>query len=228
MNRTLSNFVFIIMIILLTSCNNGNKPDQNKNTSTTKSVANNAILKDNEDSIKLTDLVKRLYKWHISDSNCGCSFNPLKNNPSDTLYSSIDLVDNNKAINKLKQTGLFAEDFLTDYRKIAVRMDKELRDGSSLWPDGELSTFGDDADAWCSCQDSPVNDYWKIIKLTDIKLNQDEASFKWTWGDNFFYKVKAKKENGNWKISYLQGFDMDAYSWEWWKKHKDDKNLKSH
>jgi hypothetical protein len=31
---------------------------------------------------------------------------------------------------------------------------------------------------------------------------------------------KAKKGNGVWRISYLQGFDMNAYSWEWWKKNK--------
>lgn len=171
------------------------------------------------DSIKLTELVRNLYKWHTTDT-CKCGFKPLKKNQSDTLFTSIDLDENRKEINELKQTGFFTEDFLEDYRKIAVRMDKELRDGTSLWPEGELSTFGDDADAWCNCQDYPVDDYWKIMRLTNIKFNKDEASFKWTWGYSFYYKAKAKKENGNWKISYLEGFDMNAYSWEWWKKNK--------
>ena len=222
--KNISFFVFILVIILLTRCNNQTKPTDKDslkikdNKLSVKKVSPEAT----EDSISLYNLVVQLYKWHITDTACKCSFTPLKKNPSDTLYTDIDLDDNEKVINKLKQTGLFNTDFLVNYRKIALRMDKELRDGTSLWREGELSTFGDDSDAWCNCQDYPVDDYWKIIRLTPIQYNVDksEAIFKWTWGGDFYYEVKAKKESNNWKISYLQGFDMNAYSWEWWKKNK--------
>jgi hypothetical protein len=212
------SIVLLFTITVFVQCK-GSKSPNNKDTISKLTKASDAVTR-TADSIKLTKLVKALYKWHTKDTVCKCGFNPLKKNASDTLYSGIDLDDNKKTISELRQTGFFAEDFLDNYRKIAVRMDKELRDGTSLWPEGELSTFGDDSDAWCNCQDYPVDDYWKIIRLTDIKYNENEASFKWTWGDSTYYKVKAKKEDSNWKISYLQGFDMNAYSWEWWKKNK--------
>lgn len=99
-------------------------------------------------------------------------------------------------------------------------MDKELQDGSSLWPEGELSTFDTDDDAWCDCQDTPVDNYWTIIKINNLKINSNSADFKWTWGGDFNYSTKAAKENGVWKISYLQGFDINAYNWGWVTKNK--------
>lgn len=220
MNR---NFLIPVIIALVaTGCKNTTQQHITLTRKTTDSaVTVKTIAKpEDTDSAQLAVLVRKLYKWHETDSMKYDGFRPLKANPTDTAFTRIDLDENAKAIEELRQTGLFTEDFLNDYRKIAVRMDKELHDGSSLWADGELSTFGDDVDEWCGCQDFPVDDYWNIIKLTGIKINGNDADFRWTWGDGQSYKVKAKKENGNWKIAYLQGFDMAAYSWEWWKKHK--------
>jgi hypothetical protein len=222
--RNISLFiVFLFTLSFLAGCNSSQK-SSNKDSLTKKSATirnpKNSISAYGTDSIELTNLVKKLYQWHETAKMKFDGFKPLKRNAADTLYTSLDLDENQKAIEELKRTGLFASSFLNDYRKIAERMDKELRDGSSLWPEGELSTFGDDVDAWCNCQDFPVDQYWNIIKLIDIKINNNNADFKWTWGDNFFYKTKATKEDGSWRISYLQGFDMNAYSWGWWKKNK--------
>jgi hypothetical protein len=214
---------FLFTVSFLAGCNSSQKSsnqDSITKKSTTVLYSKKAIAADNAASVELTQLIRKVYKWHETAKMKFDGFKPLKRNATDTLYTSIDLDENQKAIEELKQTGLFASSFLSDYRKIAERMDKELRDGSSLWPEGELSTFGDDADAWCNCQDFPVDQYWNIIKLVDVKINNNDADFKWTWGDSFLYKAKATKENGNWRISYLQGFDMNAYNWEWWKKNK--------
>jgi hypothetical protein len=210
------------MFFFLVDCKDSRKPSRRDSLikeTTIVQDSKKAVSAAETDSVKLTRLVRDLYKWHETKRMKYEGFKPLKRNATGTLYTSIDLDENQKAIEELKQTGLFASDFLNEYRKIAERMDKELRDGSSLWPEGELSTFGDDVDAWCNCQDFP-DQYWNVIKLADIKINNKNADFKWTWGDNFYYKTKAIKENGNWRISYLQGFDMNAYSWEWWKKNK--------
>ena len=208
-----------MICVVFINCNDHNTQ---KHVDSLKTSANVKLIvkNENQDSIELTKLVRNLYEWHERKIKEIDGFKPLKVNPSDTLYTGIDLDANEKAIDKLKQTGFFADVFLDNYRKIALRMDKELRNGTSLWPEGELPTFNDDVDAWCNCQDSPVEAYWKIIKLTDLKVNQNEANFKWTWGDAFFYSVKAKKVNNNWKISYLQGFDMNYYNWEWVTKNK--------
>src|SRR5437879_8597963 len=203
MKRISPNSLFLIFLILLTGCKSYNRPDHNDSLKIKNSISQtvkNSATKETEDSMKLTDLVRRLYKWHVKDTMRADGFKPQKRSPSDTLFTSIDLDENKKAVEELKETGFFFEDFLDDYRKIAVRMDKELRNGKSLWPDGELPTFNDDVDEWCNCQDYP-DDYWEKIVLTNIKFNKGEASFKWTWGDNFYYKAKAKKEGGVWKIS---------------------------
>jgi hypothetical protein len=185
LRNTYYAITLLFTLIVFVNCKGHNSAD-NKDSVSGKDKAKAAKPESREtDSVKLTELVKKLYKWHIKDTTCKCSFTPLKANSSDTLFTNIDLNDTQKNIEDLKRTTFFTQDFLNDYRSIAVRMDKELKDGTSLWPDGELSTFGDDSDAWCNCQDFPVDDYWKIIKLTNIKINNNEASFKWTWGDGF-------------------------------------------
>jgi hypothetical protein len=225
-NLTYSTSLVLLILIIFSGCHSNSNPDKKDTvikTTTTNTVVTQIAPKQNiaEDSILLTNLVKNLYKWHATQKLKYDGFRPIKLNPADTLFKAIDLEENQKAINELKTTGLFADDFLKDYRNIAVRMDEELRDGSSLWVEGDLPTFNDDVDEWCNCQDEPADDYWSIIKIKDISINSNHAQFKWTWGDNFAYDVKAVNENGNWKISYLQGFDMKAYNWGWWKENKD-------
>jgi hypothetical protein len=218
LNLRNSYFLVVILsvVILFMECTGIQVPEKKD----TINKQNNRMVAKPTDSLELTMLIRKLYKWHETTKMKYNGFNALKQSPSDTLYTSIDLEENKKAIEELKESGFFTDSFLNDYRNIAIRMDKELKDGSSLWPDGELSTFGDDSDPWCNCQDFPVDKYWEIIKLTDIHINNNTAKFSWTWGGDFYYNVKALKEEGNWKISYLQGFDMNAYSWEWWKKNK--------
>ncbi len=180
------------------------------------------------DTARLTNLVRELYKWHdadfqTTDGSAADGFRPMKLNASAKLYSGIDLNKKQKVIKRLKRTGLFADDFLNNFRKIAMRMDKELRDGSSKWPAGESSPFMNDVDVWDACPNSPADDYWSIIKLTDVEINQDEASFNCTCNDGEDnYKAKAKKQGGKWRISYLEGFDMGTtyYTWEWVTQHK--------
>jgi len=219
-NLNLRYILICLILLSFTNCK-GNKTDHPNNTiiqeNTTghqKKDSNN-----NTDSVQLTALIKHLYKWQAAGSLKYDGFKAVKLNNTDTLYCGIDLVENAKAITELKATGFFTNGFLRNYHNIAVRMDKELHNGSSQWRDDELPTFSRDINAWCNCQDEPVDNYWKIIKLTDIKIDHNKASFKWTWGDNFYYNVRALKENNDWKIDYLQGFDMNAYSWEWQKKH---------
>lgn len=214
------------MAILFIGCKSKNKSDAADTIKTPIEINSDTGINTTArtgDSIELTLLVKKIYKWHQTVKTKYNGFKPLKRDPSDTLYTSIDLEENKKSIEELKETGFFSDSFLNDYRNIAVRMNKELQDGSSQWPEGELATFDGDADAWCNCQDFPVDDYWNIIKLNALNIINNSAQFKWTWGHDFYYNTKATKENSAWKISYLQGFDMDAYGWGWVTKNK--KNL---
>jgi len=75
---------------------------------------------------------------------------------------------------------------------------------------GELPPYGNDANPWCDCQDNP-DKYWEKIKIQNLIIKDNKATFNWTWGDGFKYKVKAVKENNVWKISFLQGFNIQEF-----------------
>jgi hypothetical protein len=204
---------FMLLIILLFCACKGTVSNDATKIDSGEAEVSAITLNRSQDSTELIDLVRKLYQWHETQKMKQSGFVPLKSNPSDTTYSGMDLDANKKSIQELKETFLFSDEFLHDYRAIAIKMDKELKEGSSVWVAGDMPPFNDDVDEWCNCQDSPVDKYWNIIQITDLKIISDEATFKWTWGDDFFYKTKARKLNGKWKISYLEGFDISYYNW---------------
>jgi len=218
MKINLSYLAGTALIFAVWGCHSDKQADK-KDTATTTTITSTKIDRQQsiaEDSLLLTDIVKKLYKWHVKQKLTFDGFKPVKLNATDTLYKGIDLRKNQKSVDELKGTGLFTDNFLKQYRNIALRMDKELREGSSVWPDGDLPSFNDDADPWCNCQDSPVDDYWLIIKLTGIQINNNQAQFAWKWNSDTEsqpYRIIAVKENGNWVIDYMQGFDMKYYNW---------------
>jgi len=165
----------------------------------------NAISKD---SIAITTLVRKLYKWHASEKPKQ-EFQPVLKKPNDSMYSGIDRTASGKRELELKQTGFFTDEFIQRHRTIAAHLDATFRKGD-FWHVGDAPPFGPDGDAWCNCQDGP-DYFWKTLTISDLKIKNNEANFNWTWGNDFKYKVKAIKRKGKWKISYLEGFDLKYY-----------------
>jgi hypothetical protein len=171
----------------------------------------------NSDSIQLTSLVRNLYKWHATKYS-NRDF-PLKfSNPSDSIFTGIDWNAYALHIETLKKTNFFSPDFFSNHRAIALSIDSSIKQAGIEWRninDG-IPLWDTDADEWCRCQDYPDN-YWSIITLTDFKFGKDDVSFNWTWKGNANkvppnkYAAKAKRENGIWKISYLEGFCSKSY-----------------
>jgi hypothetical protein len=162
------------------------------------------------DSADLKALVVKLLKWHETDQNG--DFEPLLKNPKDTIYTGIDWQAHKKRITELDRTNLFTKSFLDNYQKIALHLDKELKQNKTKYIVGELPPFGNDANEWCNCQDYPGN-FWKHLNILALKMNDNSATFKWTWGDNFFYSIKARKENNIWKIAEMERFTIENFSW---------------
>jgi hypothetical protein len=162
------------------------------------------------DTADLKALVVKLLKWHDTDKNL--DFEPALQNPKDTVYSGIDWTAHKKRVSELEKANIFTKDFLDNYQKIASHLDKELKQNKTKYIVGELPPYGNDANEWCNCQDYPSN-IWKRLKVVALKINDNSATFKWTWGDNFFYSLKAKKENNSWKISELERFNIKSFSW---------------
>ncbi len=165
----------------------------------------------NADSIELTTLVRNVYEWH--ETKYRRNGFPFKfKTPSDSIFTGVDWDAYAKDMEVFKATNFFSKDFFTAHRTLALSVDSSIQKATIEWRninDG-IPLWDTDADDWCGCQDYPDN-YWKKLILNDFKIIKEIVSFKWTWDDKLEgkshqYEMKAKRENGTWKISYIEGF----------------------
>jgi hypothetical protein len=138
----------------------------------------------------------------------------------DSIFTGIDWDKYQNNLQLFKQTDFFSTDFLKEHKAIAMTIDASIKKADISWRninDG-IPLWETNANNWCSCQDYP-EEYWKVLTIDSLVINQDKADFIWTWDKDLShtYRVKAKKENGKWKISELSGFnffrdtDVDDY-----------------
>lgn len=188
---------------LLMSCN-----ESKQETTEVSDDLNSAIdLEKEGDEIK--ELMKNLYKWHEQISS-NADFTPLLEHKSDALYIGLDIDALKQRIEELNKAGYFSQEFLDNYHQIGKTIDNRMRDKTLVWEVGGYPPFGNGANPWCNCQDV-VNNYWDILEIKNLAIVSGIASFQWTWGGDFSYKAKAIKENDQWRIYYLEGFDFDNF-----------------
>lgn len=211
------NFPYLIlMIITLFGC----KENTKKNITTKDSTILN---RSDVDSTELTNLIRNVYNWHEN--------NELEDFPyeyqegQDSIFIGIDWDKYRNNIEIFEKTNFFSVEFLNKHNQIAKSIDSSIRkadlkwrnrnDGISLWETG--------ANDWCGCQDYPDN-YWKTLTIDSLVLNKHIADFVWTWDKQMShtYRVKAKKENGKWKINSLNGFKYFYTTQEYDKMMKDE------
>lgn len=161
------------------------------------------------DKQQLESLIRKTYEW-VENKNSNQDFDPIENKKGDK-YVGLNLNMHKKRLEELKKTNFFSQQFLDNYNKIALKLDANLKSKKIEWLVGEMPPFGSDSNAWCNCQDNPEQ-YWKTMKIKDLKIDNNKASFKWIWSWEGEYKVTAVKENGVWKISYLEGFDFEEFT----------------
>jgi hypothetical protein len=195
----------LLLIFLISSCNGGSN---NKKISFSRDSTQTSI---NNDSVELTALIRKLYKWHeaeLADTNA-YDFPTTK---TDSFYIGIDWPAHQRRLVELKKTNFFSQEFLKTYNHIALQIDSFIKINKGKIDVFGIPDFDSDGDDWCGCQDSP-DDYWKTIVIKDLKVLNDSASFKWDWtpsrGD--LYSVKTKKIDKVWKVSWLQYFQPKDY-----------------
>jgi len=163
------------------------------------------------DKQQLESLLRKTYEW-VETKNSNQDFDPVENKKGDK-YVGLNLNTHKKRLEELKKTNFFSQQFLDNYNKIALKLDANLKSKKIEWLVGDMPPFGGDSNAWCNCQDYP-DAYWKTMAVNNVKIENNKASFYWTWSwkGDFKYKAEAVKENGVWKISYLQGFNFDEFT----------------
>jgi hypothetical protein len=205
----------LILILGLTFCS----CNQSNHTSTKASEKSEIlqVTEDSKDKKEIQSLMRQVLVW--SHSNQSIDLLPVLTDSKDSVYIGFDLDKHKQNLNKLKESRLFANEFIDNYNQIILTLDRKLRNKEyEEWLVGDLPTFifANDVDPWCLCQD---NLEWDSVGIDIIKLNSDKGELNWKWGNlkpdydpswrEFSYKFRVVKEENSWKIAYMQGFDFN-------------------
>jgi len=146
-------------------------------------------------------LLEEVYKWYSLNEE-QIFFSAIV---KDSFQIGLDTIKLKSSIKRLRNTLYFNVDFIKNYERIGLKADSILRNGKYY---NEINFNYQDADIWTYSQ---WNDkyFWTKLKVKDLIINGDSASLRWYTEENrdFGYLVKTIKENGSWKISYLEGLD---------------------
>ena len=163
------------------------------------------------DKQQLETLIRNTYEW-IETKSTKNDFEVVKNKKGDK-YVGLDLKAHNKRLDELKKSNFFTQQFIDNYNKIGLKIGDNLKTNKMEYFVGDLPPYGNDSNYWCDCQDSPEQ-YWKTLKLNNLKIENNKATFYWTWTEwkeTPNYKVTAVKENGVWKIAALDGLNYKSF-----------------
>lgn len=214
------SFSLVIFALSLFSCNQDNEHKQLKAKVSAVKVNATQTLKSSgnpKDKQEIRDLIRNVLTW--ADSKNSIVLLPALTDSKDSVVVGFDPEKLKANLEILKATNFFSSGFIENYNQIILALDSGIRNHKyDKWPAGELPTFSfaNDVDPWCDCQD---NWSWSLVEVKVIKLNNENGELRWTWGKSeldksvdswkdFAYKFKVEKENGKWKISYMQGFDF--------------------
>jgi hypothetical protein len=217
-------FGAVIFALCLFSCHHGNEHKESKvkvsaiKANTTETSQSSGTSNDKQE---IQDLIRKVLNW--SDKKGSFDLLPTLTDTKDSIFVGFDMEKLKVNLEKLKATNFFSSGFVENYNQIILTLDKGLRTNEyGKWSTGELPNFGfaNDASPWCLCQDVPYDkpNPWDLVEVQIINLDKEKGELHWTWGNpelngspdwkDFTYKFGVEKENGKWRISYLQGFDF--------------------
>ncbi len=163
------------------------------------------------DKEQIKTVMIQALKWHDTNGPFA-GFEPIFRSGEKNAVG-MDLKQLETALDKFEKTNYFDKEFIDNYRKIVEKIDEQIKAKKLIFAEDEIPPYGG-ADLWCNCQDLPVDHSWDKIVFDFVSVEKDRADFSWTWGNpewskGFIYKVMAKKVDGTWKISYMEGFDYN-------------------
>jgi hypothetical protein len=174
------------------------------------------LIVNSRDTEEIQNLIRRVLNW--AESKTSINLLPAISEGTDSVYTGFDFKMVEANLIRLKQTGLFAREFIDNYNQMMLTLDKKIKAREYTdWLIGEIQSFNfaNDVDPWCYCQETPSDNPnpWNMVKVTIIKLDEGKAQGTWTWGQtnwsDIAYSFRAVKEDGRWKISYMKGFDYN-------------------
>jgi hypothetical protein len=112
------------------------------NLSTTTTVIKSRKTLDSISSGEISNVIRDMYKWYLTKGIKQADFDYYEN---DTIYTAINIIALKKRLNEMKQTDLFSEIFLNNYRRIALKIDYLLKYKLTEYAKGNMPPFGSDA-----------------------------------------------------------------------------------
>ena len=210
--------VAALAVVLFSSNNNSERKESPVKVNRTKRLKSPKL---SNDELEIQNLIRKLLNW--KEAKNSFDLLPVLTDSNNKTYIGFDLEKLRANLKILKATNFFSDRFIDNYKQIILTLDKKMRNNEfEKWSVGELPTFSfaNDVDPWCLCQDVPYDkpNPWDLVEVKVINLNGKKGELYWNWGKpelngspdwkDFAYKFNVEKENGTWKISYLQGFDF--------------------
>jgi hypothetical protein len=210
----------IICTLFLFRCTESNKPKTATDTIKTLRVQEMPDEK-NSDKEEIQTLVRKMLSW--SNSKDVIELLPVVTAGNEETVVGLDLRRHQSDLEKLKRTGYFSTEFIESFHQIILKLDEQTKKGKyDKWSLGELPpyNFASDASPWCNCQDVPYDtpDPYSQVEVYVTTLSKTTGALYWKWGKlaanvpkdwrDFSYQFKVSKEDGQWKIAYLQEFDF--------------------
>jgi len=176
------------------------------NPSSPASDDNADHLSASKDSIAQIRLLQRVYRWHEQNQAKLPDFEVVI---KDSFQIRLNHESFNRVYKALKQTDYFSASFLKNYKVIGDSVNAMLTNPNKKYLN-EINFSFQDADPWTYFQDEFPN-FWMNFIITNYHSDTASARLKWTVEDKTWksepYAVRFSKENAQWKIDYLQGFD---------------------
>jgi len=211
-NIRLSTLIIVLIFLGCTLKKESNDSTVRQADSITTVISNNKV--------EIQKLIRQVLNW--SDSENSIDLLPVLTDIKDSVYIGFDLDKHKANLEKLRKTNFFTNEFIENYNNIILTLDKRIRNKElEEWVVGDLPVFAfaNDVNPWTFCQDIPYDtpNPFDLIEVETIKLDSVKGELNWKWGKlkinndiewkEFRYKFRVVKENGQWKIDYLQGFD---------------------
>lgn len=195
----------LITILSLTACK---KTEDATDTSLPAPIETTA----DADKKAIETVVKDMYLWN-EKRDYKNEFEPVVKGGFVVGYN---MESHKLFLQELRDSGFFAEEFITNIDKIVKAQSELLSSGKLQWEEGDMGPFTGDVNAWCGCQDEPAENAYTKLKLHFENIDTTTAKFYWNWegfGEEWaaeHYNMRIVKEGGKWKIAYMQGWDYNA------------------
>jgi len=216
-----SIFTLCLLGCISTEKNKTSTATGTKKNQSAEQIAKGDSSNDGKDKEEIQVLIRHVLTW--GESQQSFDLIPTLTDSKDSLCIGFDLEKVKANLEILKATGYFSTQFIDNYNHILLTLDKEIKAKQfTAWSTGELPpfNFANDVDPWSDCQDVPYDEpnAYGLVEVHVVNLNKKEGELYWTWGKlgadvdsswkKFTYKFKVEKEDGKWKVSYLEGFDF--------------------